>query len=389
MLRTSDLEYHLPPELIATQPAARRDDARMMVLPRDLGNPDHHSVRDLPSYLNAGDLLVLNQTRVVPARVVGKRCDTGGAVEGLYLGVSADNGWSMMLRSNGRLRAGQRIELVDADDQPSGIHLELVSPPAAETGNTWHVIVEGGQGPAAADDDTLQILNRVGRTPLPPYILKARQRRADHDESRIADAEDRSMYQTVYATEPGSVAAPTAGLHFTDHLLGKLVDGGVRIAKLTLHVGAGTFKPITAEYVQQHAMHREWYSVPGSTLDAIANARQAGGRIVAVGTTSVRCLESLDPECLSVSGAAHREVTGTTDLLITPGYPFRLVDGLLTNFHLPCSTLLALVGAFVGLERLLSAYRIAVDRRYRFYSYGDCMLIPATPPGCGTDGSAS
>lgn len=372
-LRTSDLDYDLPHELIATHPAARRDAARMMVLRTGQEHAQHGTVHDLPKYLRPGDLLVINQTRVVPARIIGHRSDSGGRVEGLFLRTIGDNRWSMFLRSNGKLRIGHRIELLDRAMAPSGIRLELIAAPSVHGDETWQVRIETDAD--VTGDRTLQILDTVGRTPLPPYILKARRQTTAVPEP-VPDDQDRSMYQTIYATEPGSVAAPTAGLHFTHELLNSLGDSEITIARLTLHVGAGTFRPITAEYVQQHVMHREWYTVPSETLDAIRQTRRGGGRIIAVGTTSVRCLESLGWDGRSACHVqAAGGVSGTTDLLIAPGYRFRLIDGMLTNFHLPRSTLLSLVGAYAGLDRLLAAYRTAVRMGYRFYSYGDCMLL--------------
>jgi len=355
ILPTSVLDYDLPEQLIATRPAEPRDSARMLVVHRGSDSLEHRRVRDLPEYLRSDDLLVFNGTCVLSARMVGRRVDSGGRMEGLFLSAAGDGTWRMMLRSNGRLREGQRIELSDGNEHGSGHILELIAP--EEGAGEWRV---RPMGKGASD-----WLQEVGRTPLPPYILRAR-----HGES-IDDELDRAWYQTVYADEArrGSVAAPTAGLHFTPDLLVAIDEVGTERRSVTLHVGAGTFKPITAETLQQHHMHREWYEVPPDTQDAL---RSAIGRRLAVGTTTVRTLETL-PDPLPAATAGP--IVGETDLMIAPPYAFRHVDGMLTNFHLPRSTLLALVGAMVGLERLLSIYAEAMRREYRFYSYGDAMLI--------------
>lgn len=377
-LPTDALDYDLPESLIATRPAEPRDSARMLVMRRSGGEIEHRHVRDLHEYLGPGDLMIFNNTKVIPARFLGRRLDTGGKVEGLYLDSLSDGSWQVMLRSNGRLRSGHRIGLVDAEGQPSGHVLELVgrAEDAAEGfGGEWLVRPQAADGRAI----TPACLDEVGLTPLPPYIRRARRGET------FGDAQDRRWYQTVYAdsSQSGSVAAPTAGLHFTPELLDAIDEKGVKRCQVTLHVGAGTFKPISAKTVQAHHMHTERYEAPSETLEALRKTRRPaeGGaetRVIAIGTTTVRTLESLPPvEAL----AAHTGVSlaGETDLLIAPGSEFRYVDGMLTNFHLPRSTLLALVGAFVGerdgLERLLAVYAEAVRREYRFYSYGDAMLI--------------
>lgn len=363
MLRTSDLDYHLPPEAIATRPAQPRDSARLMVV-RRAGDrpPEHRVVSDLPEILRRGDLLVLNTTRVLPARLEGERHDTHGHVEGLFLGPApaAPGGarWVVLLRGK-RLRPG--VELVLGAPEPARPTrtVRLVEPVADQAGG-WVVEVLSADGMGEPD-----ALDQVGRTPLPPYILKARR----HAGLGVADSADRVWYQTVFADEPGSVAAPTAGLHFTPELLTALETRGVARAGVVLHVGTGTFRPVETEFVEQHPMHGEFCRVPEDTVGAVAQARARAGRVVAVGTTSARVLESF-----ASSGAAHEY---ETRLLITPGYPWRVVDGLLTNFHLPRSTLLAMVAALFpgGIEYVKTLYQEAIGRGYRFYSYGDAMLI--------------
>ena len=362
-LRTEDLAYDLPEDRIATRPAEPRDSARMLVISRSSDTLEHRKVSDLPDYLVPGDALVMNKTAVIPARFVGKRTDSGGKVEGLFLDEPEVGTWRVMLKSNGRLRPGLVIELADGQDRPSGQVIRL----GKRDGDEWIVHPESNLS-------AREILGAVGRTPLPPYILRARGVRGDRS---VDDAQDRSWYQTVYADpdQGRSVAAPTAGLHFTPELLQTLLGKGVERLEISLDVGPGTFKPITTPTLEMHDMYWECYEVPPETLEslnAIQDRKKAGesGRLFAVGTTSVRTLESL-PDPLPV----HESLTGTTDLFIAPPYDFRFVDGLLTNFHLPRSTLLALVAALVGLERLLAVYEQAIREGYRFYSYGDAMLI--------------
>lgn len=359
-LSTAALDYELPERLIATQPVEPRDSARMLVLHRQSDVLEHRHVRDLPAYVNRGDALVFNTTAVTPARLVGERADTRGRVEGLYLVTEPQGLWRVMLKSNGRLRPGLRIELHNAEGACSGHALELIE----RREELWLARLADGGGDDAA------VLDVVGRTPLPPYILRAR------GEHAIADALDRSWYQTVYASgsasDRRSVAAPTAGLHFTPQLLERIdVAGGQRLDVL-LHVGAGTFKPVTAATLAEHDMHSEQYEVPPATLARLRCVdRERGERVIAIGTTTVRTLESL-PAPLP---AHDQPVHGDTKLLIAPPYEFRHVDAMLTNFHLPRSTLLALVGAMVGLDRLKGVYAEAIRERYRFFSYGDAMLI--------------
>lgn len=376
MLRTADLDYHLPEDLIATRPAEPRDTARLMVLSRsDPSRLEHRAVRDLPELLRERDVLVCNVSSVLPARLEGLR-PTGGKIGGLFLaeesraGADAPRRWRVMLRSSRRLRAGDAVALHRPGGGESGVTLLLLE--RAEEG--WVAEVTG----APRAETAAETLGRIGATPLPPYILAARRA---HRET-IDDQADREWYQTVYASasQSGSVAAPTAGLHFTTDLLRRLRERGVGRAELTLHVGSGTFKPVETEHLEEHEMHEEWRQVPRATIDAVDAARAAGRITVAVGTTSVRALESLP----AGTAPADADLAGPTRLMIAPGHRWRRVDALMTNFHLPRSTLLALVAALLeptperpgeGLRRLLAAYAEAVRSGYRFYSYGDAMLI--------------
>lgn len=377
-MRTADLDYPLPDELIATAPAEPRDGSRLMLLRRRPFSIGHHHVRDLPrlpDLLRRGDLLVFNQSKVIPAQFHAIRSRTGGRVEGLYLGPvvppptpTDDRPASaelhdpctvrVMLESRGRLLPHERVDL------SLGCELELLR--REEDPTVWRA---GFRGPISM----LELLGHVGHTPLPPYIRRQRKARGEP----VLRPEDADRYNTVYAADPGSIAAPTAGLHFTDPLREQLWCAGVHMAHLTLHVGPATFAPVRADRLADHVMHSEQIVVPAQTIDALRRAREEGRRIIPVGTTSVRALESL-PDPLPDS------YTGATDLFIRPPaepdeppFAFRFTDGLITNFHLPRSTLIALVAALpdVGLPRLLECYRAAIEQRYRFYSYGDAMLI--------------
>lgn len=340
-------DYDLPRELVAQEPLARRTDARLLVVNRAGGEISHRHVRDLPDILRPGDLLVLNDTRVVPARLIGHRTTTGGNWEGLFLSVDQQGLWHLLARGRGKMAIGETITLVNARGKDD-ILLRLVE---RADGGIWIMHPE-------TDRTTLETLDRVGRVPLPPYIR--------HGEMVPAD---RERYQTVYARQPGAVAAPTAGLHFTDELLRRCESAGIGTCYVTLHVGLDTFRPVTAERLVDHPMHREWGELSETAMESVIECRRLGGRIVAVGTTSVRVLETA---ARSEPLAAWR---GWTDLFIRPQYKFRLVDALLTNFHLPRTTLLVLVRAFGGDELMRRAYEEAIAQRYRFYSYGDAMLI--------------
>lgn len=362
MLRTADLDYHLPPGRIATHPADPRDAARLLVVHRS--RPDrfeHATVRDLPSFLRAGDCLVFNTSRVLPARFAGHK-PTGGRVGGLYLHDAGDRRWTVMLEGKG-LKPGASIELDAPGGGPAHLQLTLIDRVPDDPG-AWIVEVRD-----PASRPTLAFLDAIGQVPLPPYILRAR-RESGEPEDR---ADDRDRYQTVYAQSPGSVAAPTAGLHFTPDLLSRLEAASVRRADVVLHVGPGTFKPVGADTVEEHPMHAEWCSMPESTRDAILRTRAAGaGRLVCIGTTAARTVESYAAQRGDWPDALE------TRLLITPGYEWRWTDALLTNFHLPRSTLMALVAALFpdhGVHTLRRIYTAAIEHGYRFYSYGDAMLV--------------
>lgn len=340
-MQRTELEYVLPPDLIAQHAVEPRDAARLLVVDRASGRIEHRVFHEIGEYLEPGDCLVINNTRVIPARFFCRR-SSGGRIEGLFLHPEGD-GWRVLLKPGRRLKAGEPLALEGCD-----MLLRIVS--HGQRGE-WLVRPE----PPA---DPLVLLGQIGQTPLPPYI------RRDGPEPG-----DVGRYQTVYAMRAGAVAAPTAGLHFTDKLLDRLANCGVRRIEVTLHIGAGTFTPIEADDLAEHCMHAEWFEVTPQAADALRGVRRSGGRIVAVGTTAARVLESL-PEPGQLAAAS-----GWTDVFIYPPYRFRLVDRLITNFHLPGSTLLALVMAFASRELILQAYEEAIAERYRFYSYGDAMLI--------------
>lgn len=341
----SDFDFELPEDSIAQSPPIERGASRLLVLPRREGAIEHRSFRDLPSLLRPNDLLVFNDTKVIPARIELRRA-TGGRVRGLLLDPPRAGSFRSLLEGKGRLQVG------DVLSTPAGLPVRLLE---RLGGGAWRLEVEQ----AAA----LEILER-GRMPLPPYIA-----RADGEDPR--DALDRERYQTVFAREPGAVAAPTAGLHFDEALLERLREFGVERAFTTLHVGLGTFQPVRVEVLAEHVMHFERYEVPRATTESIARARTRGGRVIAVGTTVVRSLESW------ACAGSPPEIVGDTNLFIRPGtgFEFRVVDAMITNFHLPKSTLLMLVSTFAGRERILAAYQEAVALGYRFFSYGDAMFI--------------
>lgn len=348
----SDLEYDLPPALVAQSPSRRRDDARMLIVSRESRSFQDSSVRNLVERLRHDDLLVLNDTRVLPARFTAFR-RTGGRVDGLFLEEISPGRWIVMLEGSRRLRPGEAVLLTKRSDA-----LEIRLGERLGEGR-WQV-------EALSQEAASSVLERLGRPPLPPYI--GRKKCGGETESV-----DRERYQTVYARCPGAVAAPTAGLHLTKEMLDALSQRGVNIAFVTLHVGAGTFKPVEAEDLTAHAMHSESYQLPDDTVDAWRECRSRGGRVVAVGTTVVRVLESVLGE--GMDAGVRR---GSTRLFIYPPYRITTVDALLTNFHLPSSTLLALVMAFAGVELTRQAYQHAITQQYRFYSYGDAMLIESS-----------
>ena len=340
-------DYDLPKGLIAQSPAFCRSDARLLLVDRRRNSLEHKHVRDLVEILRRPDCLVINDTRVIPARLVGRRVGTGGHWEGLFIEASPDGLWRIVCKTRGKLRPNDRITLIDAAGRED-IQLELGT---QESDASWIAR-------PSTPEDVFTLLDRVGRVPLPPYI-----RKGEMVES------DRLRYQTVYAQVPGAVAAPTAGLHFTETLLNRLAEQGVVICPLTLHVGPGTFRPITADTLARHHMHAEWGRVRQAAIDRIAGCRARGGRVVAVGTTSVRLLET------AAASGQLKPFVGYTDLFIRPPFQFRAIDALLTNFHLPRTTLLVLVRTFGGKELIRRAYEEAVREQYRFYSYGDAMLI--------------
>jgi S-adenosylmethionine:tRNA ribosyltransferase-isomerase len=349
-LNLSDFGYDLPPDRIAQAPARPRDASRLMVLYRRTGEIAHQRFHELPDLLAPGDFLVVNDTRVIPAAFTARRAG-GARIEGCFLRVLEGGLWEVLLAGRGRIRPGETLALVDAAGDARA-EVELVA--RGERG-VWQMRPPAGVQPVA-------LLASVGRPPLPPYI----RRRGDADPLIAADRED---YQTVYACRDGAVAAPTAGLHFTPQVLERLQARGIERATVTLHVGLGTFQPIRAERLADHRMHEEYVEIAADSAERINLARAAGRRIVAVGTTTVRALES------AAGQGGVRPMAGWTDLFVRPPYEFKVVDALLTNFHLPRSTLLVLVSAFAGRERVLAAYAEAVRAGYRFYSYGDAMLI--------------
>ena len=343
-MRTDDLDFEFPTELIAQAPTAQREQSRLLHYNRAQRTIAHRSFSDLQTILRAGDLLVFNDAKVLPARFMLRKV-TGGRVEGLFLGEIDHGKWNVLLKNLGPTQA------LYFENEPS---LRCAVVTAKEAGEYELAI--------SSDEDAQQILSRLGRMPLPPYI-----RRDKANDQR--DAQDRERYQTVYARSKGSVAAPTAGLHFTDALLMALDASGIQRAAVTLNVGLGTFKPVTANTLEAHRMHEETYSIPAATANALNRAKTDGRRIIAVGTTSARLLESQPID------QPFQAVRGKTGILIQPPYRWKHVDALITNFHLPRSTLIALVAAFVGLDEQRRIYSSAIAERYRFFSYGDAMFI--------------
>ncbi len=349
MTNLSDYDYPLPKHLIAQNPLPNRADARLMVVRRRTGEIEHHHVRDLPELLDASDILVLNDTRVIPARLVGYRTETRGRWEGLFLESDGTGIWRVLAHTRGKPQPGETIRLINAQGEED-ILLRLVARLEAGSGE-WLVIPD-------SDEDALSVLDRVGRVPLPPYIR----------EGEMIET-DRQHYQTVFARVPGAVAAPTAGLHFTKKLLDAMRRKGIAIEYVTLHVGLGTFQPIKREQIERHRMHSEWGRVTAATAARLREAKSQGRRIIAVGTTVVRLLETAAAE------GELRPLSGETDLFIKPPYRFRAVSAMMTNFHLPKTTLLVLVRTFGGDDLIRRAYEEAVREEYRFYSYGNAMLI--------------
>ncbi len=340
-MKITDFDYHLPEELIAQEPAPRRDLSRLMIVYRDKPLIEHRLFKDVVNYLNPGDLLVLNDTKVIPARLPGKKLKGGAEMEVLLLKPLDERRWEALVRPGRRIKPGDTLLFGD------GLFSGTVEESTAYGGRVIRFSYTG----RFAD-----LLSKAGKMPLPPYIKKY--------------SGDPLRYQTVYARQEGSVAAPTAGLHFTEELLAEIRTKGVEIASIVLHVGLGTFRPVKVSDITRHQMHAEYYEISEQTARTVNEAKKRGGRLVAVGTTTVRCLEAAARESGEVPPAK-----GWTELFIYPGYRFKVIDAMITNFHLPRSTLLMMVSAFAGREKILAAYRVAVEERYRFYSFGDAMLI--------------
>ncbi|MBB6729343.1 tRNA preQ1(34) S-adenosylmethionine ribosyltransferase-isomerase QueA [Cohnella zeiphila] len=349
-MNVSDFDFDLPERLIAQTPLAERTASRLLVLHKDTGETEHLQFRDLIGFLRPGDTLVLNDTKVIPARLYGIKPDTGAKVEVLLLKRLEGDSWEALVRPGKKIRRGTLLHFGSQEGTEAKPLLSAVVEEEGEMGaRTIRFEYEGIFN---------ELLDRLGQMPLPPYIKER--------------LEDRDRYQTVYSRHEGSAAAPTAGLHFTEDYLKRIEEAGVRLCRITLHVGIGTFRPVTAEEVTEHEMHAEWYSVSEESAALLNRAKAEGGRIVAVGTTSSRTLETIGER---FEGARIEACSGWTDIFIYPGYRFRLVDALLTNFHLPRSTLVMLVSALAGREAVLNAYREAVEREYRFFSFGDAMFI--------------
>ena len=340
-MKTKDFDYALPEELIAQTPIERRDASRLLCLDKVTGEFSHHHFYELPDFLKPGDCLILNNSRVLPARLLGKRLPGGGACEVLLLIDRGEQTWECIVRPGKHLRAGARMSFGDGE-----LTAEVTQ------------VLEGGNRMVrfSYEGIFLEVLEHLGKMPLPPYIRE--------------ELQDRERYQTVYSKVNGSAAAPTAGLHFTPELLGRIQEKGVKLGYVTLHVGLGTFRPVKEEDITDHDMHSEYCVIPQETADLINETRANGGRVICVGTTSCRTMESWAKE------DGHMEASaGWTDIFIYPGYRFKVMDALLTNFHLPQSTLIMLVSALAGREHVLAAYEEAVRERYRFFSFGDAMFI--------------
>lgn len=339
--KTSDFYYHLPEELIAQTPIKERDHSRLLVLDKKTGAVEHKHFYDVIDYLNKGDCLVINETRVLPARLYGTRKDTGAVIELLLLKRIDDKCWETLVKPGKKAKEG--TEIVFKENLLTGTITEV-----HEDGN--RIIKFQYEGIFE------EILDQLGEMPLPPYI---------HEK-----LEDKERYQTIYAKNPGSAAAPTAGLHFNDELLKKIEEKGIKIARLTLHVGLGTFRPVKAEFISEHKMHSEYYELTQTEAEKINSAKMGGFKVISVGTTSTRTLETIGDE-----NGLVRAQNGWTDIFIFPGYKYKVVDCLITNFHLPESTLVMLVSALAGKENIMNAYNEAVKEKYRFFSFGDAMLI--------------
>lgn len=340
-MTVDEFDYLLPEELIAQTPLEKRDHSRLLVLHRENGSIEHQRFYNIIDYLNPGDLLVVNDSKVIPARIFGNRAGTGGLVEVLMLKALEENVWEVLVKPGKKARPGQVLEFQEG---MTGTVLE---------------ILDDGKRKIRFDHQAstiYEVLDRIGKMPLPPYITE--------------QLKDQGRYQTVYAKELGSAAAPTAGLHFTDELLEKVRAKGVKIASVTLHVGLGTFRPVKEKEITKHIMHTEYFSIPDETIQLVKETKAAGGRVISVGTTATRTLESGFDAALNCI-----QSSGETGIFIYPGYQFKVIDALITNFHLPKSTLMMLVSALAGKEKIMEAYRAAVEERYRFFSFGDAMFL--------------
>ncbi len=348
-MRTEELNYDLPEELIAQKPAEERSESRLLVLNRETGELFDRKFSDIGEFLQEGDCLVINDTKVLPARFYGNRV-TGANLEGLYLSQKKVDVWEIMLKGMRKVKVGEEFILNDKEGN------EYLRADLMEKLSEGKCIIK-----VKSDEGTGEILGKIGFPPLPPYIKR--------DTDIETAEEDKERYQTVYAKNSGAVAAPTAGLHFTDYLLENLKEKGIKFAHVTLHVGAGTFRPVKTEDLRDHDIHSERYRIDEENAKIIKRAKQEGKKVIAVGTTSVRTLETVAKDG-KLTGAS-----GDTELFIMPGFEFKIIDGMVTNFHLPKSTLLALVATFCGIETIKKAYKHAVEEKYRFFSYGDAMLI--------------
>ncbi|KGN03470.1 S-adenosylmethionine tRNA ribosyltransferase [Clostridium novyi A str. 4570] len=340
-MKVKDFDFYLPQELIAQHPMEKRDESRLMVVDRKSGQIEHKIFRDILGYLNEGDCLVLNNTRVLPARLIGEKENTGGKIEFLLLRRIEGDTWETLVKPGKKAKIGARFVFGSGE-----LKAEVKS-----MGEDGSRIIE-----FEYEGIFEEVLDKLGQMPLPPYITER--------------LEDKERYQTVYSKEKGSAAAPTAGLHFTEELLKEIKEKGIKIAFVTLHVGLGTFRPVKVENIEEHHMHSEYYTMSKETADIINNTKENGGKIIAVGTTSCRTLETIGDENGKV-----RETSGWTDIFMYPGYKFKVVDRLITNFHLPQSTLLMLVSAFSSRENIMNAYKEAVENKYRFFSFGDAMFL--------------
>ena len=351
LLQTDHYDFDLPKSLIAQHPLPQRQDARLMTIDRATETIDHAHVRDLPDILKPGDCLVLNNTKVIPAKLVGFRTSTRGRWQGLFLEADPGGVWKVLCKTRGKAQPGETITM---QDRHGVERFKLILVGRLDDG-AWMVRPD-------AEGTTEELLEQIGRVPLPHYIRGGQMVDADLDD-----------YQTVFAKHAGAVAAPTAGLHLTSHLIRDLIDRGVKIAQVTLHVGIGTFRPVSADALADHQMHHEWGSIEQKGADIINQTRAAGGRVIAIGTTSVRVLETAALE--NEPGQPLKAWSGDTNLFIKPPWTFKAIDGLLTNFHLPRSTLLVMIRTLGGDQLMTEAYEQAVEEKYRFFSYGDAMLI--------------